>query len=73
MPQTPLPKPLKDGYRLFLRITNPEFKTSEIIFDNAIINKNEGGILVRFDDCNRNILAWYPINWAVEVIKIEYL
>ena len=73
MPQTPMPKPPKNGYRLFLRITNPEYKTSDIIFHNAIIQKTEDGILVMFDDCNRNILAWYPINWAVEVIKIEYL
>ncbi len=73
MPLIPPPPPKKNGYKLRLRVTNPEYKTSEIIFHNAIIQKNEDGILVRFDDCNRNILAWYPINWAVEVIKIEYL
>lgn len=73
MRQTPLPPPPKKGYKLRLRVTNPEYKTSDVIFENAIIQKTEDGILVMFDDCNRNILAWYPINWAIEVIKIEYL
>lgn len=73
MPQIPPLKPPKNNYKLRLRVTNPEYKTSDIIFENAIIQKTEDGILVRFDDCNRNILAFYPINWAVEVIKIEHL
>jgi hypothetical protein len=57
--------------RLTLRITRPDFTIHENTFTHVRIKKEEQGVAVYVKDCNNMLAAFYPITWAVELIKVE--
>jgi hypothetical protein len=61
---------MKD-YCITLRITKPDLSSYEIKFNDAIVIKREDGILVKHMTCNGELLAYYPLTWVIEVIKVD--
>jgi hypothetical protein len=59
--------------KLTLRITRPDLTSYENTYTNVIIRKDETGIYIQVNDCKRFIAGFYPLTWAIEVIKVEIL
>ena len=59
--------------RILLRITRPDFTIIHATYTNVKIYKDEMGISVYVNDCKRMLAGFYPIGWAVEVVKAEII
>ena len=52
-----------------IRITRPDLSTYINTFTNCRIRKDEAGISVYLNDCNNTLAGFYPLTWAIEVIR----
>ena len=56
--------------KIKVRITRPDFSMFQTEFINAELSKDEKTIYVHTKGCFKKLLASYPIQWAIEIIKI---
>jgi hypothetical protein len=62
-----------NNYRLVVQTTRPDDHHRSIVYyDDAIMLKWEDGIVFKRTSCNGELLAYYPLNWAIEVKEIIY-
>ena len=60
------------NYKLIIQTTRPgDHHKSVVSYDDAILIKGEDGILVKHMTRNGELLAYYPLSWAIEVIEIN--
>ena len=59
--------------RILVRITRPDFTVIHNTYTNAKIYKDETGIFIYTNWCNKMLAGFYPIGWAVEVVKAEII
>jgi len=57
--------------RITIRITRPDLSTYINTFTNCRIRKDEFGISIYLNDCNNTLAGFYPLTWAIEVIKAD--
>ena len=55
-----------------VRITKPDNSVHELVYSTCEIRKIDEGILIT-RNCSRLVLAFYPINYSLEVIKLEII
>jgi hypothetical protein len=61
------------NYRLVVQTTRPiDHDRSIVHYDDAIMLKREDGIVFKHTGCNGELLAFYPLTWAIEVKEILY-
>jgi hypothetical protein len=60
-----------NNYRLVVQTTRPgDHHRSTVYYDDAIMLKWEDGIVFKSKGCNGELLAYYPLSWAIEVKEI---
>jgi hypothetical protein len=57
--------------KILVRVTRPDLTTYEMVYTNVSMRKDETGISVYIKDCNRMLAGFYPLGWAVELVKVE--
>jgi hypothetical protein len=57
--------------KILVRVTRPDLTTYDRVYTNVVIRKDETGISVYVKDCNRMLAGFYPLGWAVELVKVE--
>jgi hypothetical protein len=57
--------------KILVRVTRPDLTTYDMVYTNVVIRKDETGISVYVKDCNRMLAGFYPLGWAVELVKVE--
>lgn len=56
--------------RIIVRTTRPnDHHRSDVNFDNAELISEDDGTYVYTIDCPRALLAYYPKDWAVEILS----
>ena len=59
--------------KILVRVTRPDLTTYDMVYTNVVIRKDETGINVYVKDCKRMLAGFYPLGWAVELVKVEVL
>lgn len=59
--------------KILVRVTRPDLTTYEMVYTNVIIRKDETGINIYVNNCNSMLAGFYPIGWALEVVKVEII
>lgn len=59
--------------KILVRVTRPDLTTYEMVYTNVSIRKDETGINIYVNNCNRMLAGFYPIGWALEVVKVEII
>jgi hypothetical protein len=59
--------------KVTFKITRPDFTTYENTFTHVKTSKDENGITVYSRECPRLLVAFYPMDWAIELVKVESL
>lgn len=58
---------MKD-YRLEVQTIRPiDHHRSIVYYDDAIMIKTDNGITFKRNSCNGELLAYYPLTWAIEI------
>ena len=57
--------------KVTFKITRPDLTTYENTFTNVRTCKDETGVTIHVKDCSRLLVAFYPMGWAVELVKVE--
>ena len=55
------------------KITRTDCITYENTFTNVKVRKDENGVSIYSKEYHGLLLAFYPINWALELVEIEHL
>jgi len=56
--------------KITIRITKPDNSVHDKSYTSCSINKTDEGILIT-RNCSRLVMAFYPFNYSIEVIKVE--
>ncbi len=61
------------NYRLVVQTTRPiDHHKSVVYYDDAIMLKREDGIIFKKNSCNGELLAYYPLTWAIEITEVVF-
>jgi len=58
--------------KITIRVTKPDSSVYDRTFTSVEIKKIDEGILIT-RNCSRLVMAFYPFNYSIEIIKVEVI